>query len=555
MEIDVYQILNDNRLVLVFSVLGLGILLGRIRLAGMPLGSTIGVLLVGLYFGHVGLTIDESVGTFGFALFIFSVGLQAGPSFFSAIREDGARYLVLAVLVATTGALLTVLTVKLFDLPAGLDAGLMAGALTSTPMLAGAQDAFVSGIGNTGALSADAAYKNVSVGYAITYLGGVAGVVLFVSQAPRLLKIDLHKAAVELERQRGLSPKRRLFGAQQLPIIRAYEVQERSDGNTLAQARQDLCLTAIPLKIKRGSDFVDAEPELVLQKGDVISVFAELKVHRQMQQEIGAEVLDPVLLDYDVVSSDIVVLSESAVGQPLRDQDLVGRHGCFATGVSRAGIELPFNDAIVLHRGDRIHVTGERSRMESAAAAVGYIEEEVEETDLVTFSFGIAGGVLVGLLLFKVGEISVGLGMAGGLLLTGLLIGFASSLNPTFGRVPQPARYLLLELGLLLFMARVGVSAGGGVVETLGEVGPVLILSGLVITITPAALAYFVGRRLMKLNPALLLGSVTGAMTSTPALSVLNQAARSPVPSLGYAGTYTIANVLLTFTGAAIAML
>jgi putative transport protein len=238
----------------------------------------------------------------------------------------------------------------------------------------------------------------------------------------------------------------------------------------------------------------------------------------------------------------------------LSDQDLVEKHGCFATGITRSGIELPFSENIVLNRGDRLHVTGERSRLESAASALGYIEEEVEETDLVTFSFGIAAGVAIGFILIKVGSVSIGLGMAGGLLITGILIGYASSLNPTFGRVPQPARYLLMELGLMLFMARVGLNAGGGIVEALIEGGPTIIACGLAITLLPACLAYFVGRRLMKLNPALLLGSVTGAMTSTPALNVLNEASRSPVPALGYAGTYTIANVFLTFAGTLVAM-
>jgi putative transport protein len=555
MEVDFYQILKDNPLMLIFTVLGFGILVGRISIGGMLLGSTIGVLLVGLFFGHFGLTINEMVGTFGFALFIFSVGLQAGPSFFSAFAADGVRYVGLSFLVAIVGVLLTLLFGFLFDLPAGLDAGMMAGALTSTPSLAGAQDAFLSGLANTEDLSIEQAHQNVSIGYAITYLGGTAGVIAFVSQLPKILKIDLAAQARALEDQRGMGNRRRFVSRDSLPIIRAYEVNPKEQDRTMAQARQELGLAAVPLRIKRGGDFIDASAETVLHKGDIVSIFAGLDVHHLMQEQLGKEVLDPVLLDYDVVSRQIVVSTDAAIGKPLREQDLIGRHGCFASGVTRSGIELPFSENIVLNRGDRLQVTGERSRLDSAAAAIGYIEEEVEETDLVTFSFGIAAGVAIGLILFKIGNVSVGLGMAGGLLLTGLLIGFAGSVNPTFGRVPQPAKYLLMELGLMLFMARVGLNAGGGIVETLSSVGPLLILSGLAITLVPACLAYLVGTRMMKLNPALLLGSVTGAMTSTPALTVLNQAARSPVPALGYAGTYTIANVLLTFAGTFIAMI
>jgi putative transport protein len=554
MEVNLYDLFADSPLILVFTVLGLGLLVGHIRVGPTQLGSTIGVLLVGLVFGHFGLTINEMVGTFGFALFIFSVGLQAGPSFFSAFRADGSRYILLSLLVAVSGVALTVVFARVLDLPAGLDAGILAGALTSTPSLAGAQDAFLSGLGNLGGLTVEQARQNVSIGYAITYLGGTAGVIALVRTLPRLLKVDLQEEAKTLERQRGLAPKRRAVGPAALPVIRAYEVAPE-DSRTIAQARHELGLPAVPLRVKRGDEFVEPAPEFVLEKGDVVSIFAGLDVHRHIQDRLGQEVLDPVLLNYAVDTREIIVLNDSAVGQTLDEQDLVGKHGCFATAVTRSGIELPFGENIVLNRGDRRHVTGERSRLEAAASALGHIEEEVEETDLVTFSFGIAAGVAIGLILIKVGNVSIGLGMAGGLLITGILIGYASSLNPTVGRVPQPARYLLMELGLMLFMARVGLNAGGGIVEALIEGGPTIIACGLAIALVPALFAYSVGRHLMKMNPALLLGSVTGAMTSTPALNVLNEAARSPVPALGYAGTYTIANVLLTFAGAVVAML
>ena len=346
MEIDIYGILADNPLELVFVVLGLGLLVGRIKIGAMPLGSTIGVLVVGLIFGHFGLTINEMVGTFGFALFIFSVGLQAGPSFFSAFRTDGVRYFMLSLLVAISGVALTLVFVRFLDLPAGIGAGILAGALTSTPSLAGAQDAFASGLGNFGGLTAEQARQNVSIGYAITYLGGTAGVIALVSLLPKWLNINLQDEARALERERGLVPKRRAAGSQALPVIRAYEVVNE-DGKTMAQARHELGLPAVPLRIKRGAEFVDASPETVLQKGDVVSVFAGLEVHRRLIDALGNEVLDPVLLDYDVDSREIIVMSEGAVGHPLSDLDLIGKHGCFATGVTRSGIELPFSENIV----------------------------------------------------------------------------------------------------------------------------------------------------------------------------------------------------------------
>ena len=554
MEIDVYQVLADNTLLLIFLVLGIGFLLGNIKILGLRVGGTIGVLITGLVFGNFGLTINPMVGTFGFALFIFSVGLQAGPSFFSAFAVDGVRYVLLSLLVALCSVALVLLFSQFMTFEPGMDAGLLAGALTSTPSLAGAQDAFKSGLGNTGELSVAMAVQNVNIGYAITYLGGTIGMIMFVRYVPQLIGVDLMSEAAALERERGITRVRsRAFGRGELPIIRAYQIED-PQGQSISQRRVELNLKGAALGIKRGEEFVEASPDLVLEKGDIVSLFAGLDVHEAVQEKLGHEVLEPTLLDYEVVSRDIIVVRHDAVGHTLASLELLGRYGCFASGVTRSGIELPFSENIVLNRGDLVRVTGERTRVAKAADAIGQLEEDVQETDLVTFSFGIAIGVLLGMVVVKLGDLSIGLGMAGGLLISGILIGSASSLNPTFGRVPQAARYLLMDLGLMLFMAGVGLNAGGGMLEALASVGLKMVLCGLAITLLPAALAYLIGRRIMKLNPALLLGSVTGAMTSTPALNVLNDLAKSPVPALGYAGTYTIANVMLTFAGTMMAM-
>ena len=200
-------------------------------------------------------------------------------------------------------------------------------------------------------------------------------------------------------------------------------------------------------------------------------------------------------------------------------------------------------------------MTGEESRLEDVAKKIGYVEDDIEETDLLTFSIGIVFGVLMGLVVLNVANISIGLGTAGGLLIMGIVLGYLSSLNPTFGRVPHAARYVLMEMGLMFFMAGIGINAGAGVVEAFAEVGPSMIGAGLAVTFASALIGYFFGTKVLKLNPALLLGSVTGAMTSTPALNILNEETKSAVPALGYSGTYTIANVLLTFAGTVMAMI
>jgi len=552
MEIDVVSLLRSNGMLLLFSIIGFGYLLGNLRIAGVEAGPVVGVLLMGLLCGHFGFTAPAGADTFGFALFIFSVGIQAGPTFFSAFRADGVRYMMLAVVVATTAATLAWTLSMLLGLEYGFGAGLLAGALTSTPTLAGAQDAVNSGLATLpSGITAAQARENVSVGYAITYLFGTIGMVVGVRFLPRLIGLDLPAEAARLARERGLGAARRFRGTSaSMPIIRAYRVAQEFVGKSLTQLSAERGPNrGRAMKLRRNGQLMDMDPDMVLQEGDVISFIAGIRVHEEAQSAGHQEVLDRDLLNYQIRSREIIVTDQRVVGRTFRDLDLPGQYGCFATGLVRASIELPVDANLPLQKGDRLLISGEEKSLERLAGDLGYLEADVQHTDLATFAFGLIAGTMLGLLMISFGTISVGLGSAGGLLIVGIIIGYLGSVMPTFGRVPAPARLVLMELGLMMFMASVGLNAGGGVVAALTSVGPMMILAGVVVTLVPATTGYLFGRYALRMNPALLLGSITGAMTSTPALNVLNEAARSAVPSLGYAGTYTFANVLLTFAG------
>jgi putative transport protein len=553
MEIDVFELLKNNGMLLLFLVIGLGYLLGNLKIGQIAVGPTIGVLLAALVFGHYNFEIPTGVGSFGFALFIFSVGLQAGPGFFSALREDGPKYISLAVVVALTGFVISWIAAKLLQFEPGFGAGLLAGGLTSTPTLVGAQDAVNAGLAHIPAgMAAEVVLNNINVGYALTYLVGTIMVILVVSYAPKYMQLNLEAMAHTYAQEKGmLSNKRnRVTTADTLPLIRAYKVTEAGSGKTMEQRAAELTVPAIALRVRRGNKLLEADPELVLEQGDVVSLIASLSVHQWAREKMGLEeVLDTELLNYRINAHEIVVLDQRIVGKRLSELKLPKTHGCFASALTRAGVELPLTDEVLLLKGDRLHVVGEETRLRELGGILGYIEEEVEETDLVTFSFGICFGVLLGLVTLKIAGISIGLGTAGGLLLSGITIGYLSSLYPTFGRVPAPAQYLLKELGLMLLMASIGLNAGSGIIEGLTSVGPAIIICALFIATVPLIIGYLFGRQVLKLNPVLLLGSLTGAMTSTPALSIISQAAKSNVPAIGYAGSYTFANVLLTFGG------
>jgi len=559
MEIEIVELLRNNSMLMLFAVIGLGYLIGNLKLKSIALGPTVGVLLIALVFGHYGMEISPAVGSFGFALFIFSVGLDAGPSFFSAFREDALKYITLALIVAVCGFSMAGISAKLLSFEPGFNAGLLAGSLTSTPTLVGAQDAVTSGLAHIPeGMTPKEVLNNISVGYALTYLVGSIMVILMITYVPKIMNLNLEAMALTYAREKGILAKARSGAttADTLPLVRAYRIGEAGAGKTLGQRTAELNIPSLPLQIKRGSELLDARLDIVLEQGDIISIIASLSIHQWARENIGAEeVLDPDLLDYHINTHEIIVLNSKIAGKQLSELALPNNYGCFTTQLIRAGIELPLTDEVVLLKGDRLRVVGDEDRLHELGEHLGYVEEEVEETDLVTFSFGIVFGIFLGLIVINVAGISVGLGTAGGLLISGIIIGYLSSINPTFGRVPAPARFILKELGLMLLMATIGINAGSEVVEGLTTIGPAIMLFAVLITVIPLTIGYIFGRRVLKMNPVLLLGSLTGAMTSTPALSIVSKAAKSNVPAIGYAGSYTFANVLLTFAGTIMMML
>ncbi|HSR88177.1 MAG TPA: TrkA C-terminal domain-containing protein [Pontiella sp.] len=555
MEIDLHKLFNENMALMIFTVVSLGLLLGRVKIGKIELGSTTGVLLVGLLFGHLGFAASPTLGTFGFTIFIFAVGLQAGPTFFSVFKTDGLKYFILSVVVALSGVGIVVLLDLVMNFEFGMNAGILAGALTSTPTLVGAQDAIGSMSALPAGITEEKALQNLSVGYAITYIFGTVGLIAFIRYIPVLLKLDLPADARRLAEEQGFTKKQELAeGASHLPLIRAYKVPEKLVGRTVAELRA-AGKNIVPLRIRRNGKIIEADNEAVFEEGDVLSLVTSLQVHENREADIGEEVLDPELLSYDITTKEIIVINSDFSGKSLKELGIAQNHGCFVRALTRANINLSIDDHVVVNKGDRVSVTGEAGHLNRLAEKMGRIESEETETDLFVFSVGILAGIMGGLVMLKLGSVSIGLGSAGGLLLVGILFGYFRSMYPAFGGVPKAARNVLMEFGLVLFMAGVGLKAGSGIVEGFVNAGPQLLLAGVVITLVPVTIGYFFGRKVLKMNPAILLGSITGAMTSTPSLNVVTSAAKSEVPALGYAGTYTFANVLLTFAGAVLVRL
>ena len=548
MEINIGNLLNNSDVMLLFTVLAFGLMLGRARLFGMPLGSTAGILLVALLFGYFGFDLTLHTERLGFMLFIFCVGIEAGPNFFSTFIQDGIRYIILAAVVAISGVVTTLGIARLASLDSGLAAGMLAGALTSSPTLAGAQGAATRLIGEIGEEGRDLLVAQIGVGYALSYVVGMLGLLVMIRVLPKLLGLDLVQAARDVAIERGLDGGRNR--TRRTPILRAYRIDEqaaaRIDGRSLRELGLYERFGLSVDRVKRDGEIFVPDSETVVVVGDKVALVGYPSGHARSEMNFDNEVFDSDLLEFRIATRAVIVAKSEVIGKELGKLNLVSDYGCFVDSIVRAQVPLPVEDQFRLTRGDILEISGESNRLAELEKRLGFVAQDSHDSDLMTFSIFFVFGMLLAQLSLLLGEFEISLGSAGGLLGAGILLGHFRARNPVMGHIPQSAINILKDLGLGIFMVGVGLNAGEDFVRILMESGAQVVAAGLVIVTVPVLLGCLVGYFVMRMNPALLLGAITGAMTSTPALKAINEMAGSNIPALGYAGTYTFANVFLT---------
>ncbi|EPR1792144.1 aspartate:alanine antiporter [Vibrio cholerae] len=551
MNIDVVLLLEQNPILLIFVVLAIGLSFGKIRFGSFQLGNSIGVLITSLIMGHLGFSFTPEALTIGFMLFIYCVGIEAGPNFFGIFFRDGKHYLILSLVVLITATWIAYFGGYYLNLDYGLAAGMMAGALTSTPVLVGAQDALNSGLAAVPRhMDLSLILDNVSVGYAMAYLIGLISMIMFAKLLPKLQKQNLSDSAQQIAQERGLGSQRKVY----LPIIRAYRVGPELinwiDGRNLRELgiyRQTGCYIE---RIRRHGILAHPDGDAILQEGDEIALVGFPDSHARLDPSFrnGKEVFDRNLLDLRISEEEIVVKSDSIAGKRLSDLNL-SEYGCFLNRVVRAQIEMPMDLDIVLAKGDVLQVSGEKSKVKGLADKIGFISVHSQMADLLAFCSFFILGILFGLVTMTFGQVSFSLGNAVGLLLSGITLGFLRANHPTFGYVPQGALNMVKDLGLAIFMVGIGLNVGSKMFQHLSEVGVQVIGLAFLVSVVPVVFAYLVGAYILKMNRALLFGAIIGARTCAPAMDVVNEYAKSTIPALGYAGTYAIANILMTLTG------
>lgn len=556
MNINVAELLSGNDVLLLFVVLALGLCLGKLRLGSVQLGNSIGVLVVSLILGQQHFAINTDALSLGFILFIFCVGVEAGPNFFSIFFRDGKNYFFLAIVMVGSALLIALTLGKLFGWDIGLTAGMLAGSMTSTPVLVGAGDTLRQSI--TDSRQLDMMQDNLSLAYALTYLIGLVSLIFAARYLPRLQHQDLPTCAQQIAHERGLDAdsQRKVF----LPVIRAYRVGPElvawSGGKNLRELgiyRQTGCYIE---RLRRNGILASPDGDAMLQPGDEISLVGYPDAHARLDASFrnGKEVFDRDLLDMRIVTEEIVVKNHNAVNRRLSHLKLTD-HGCFLNRVIRSQIEMPIDDNIMLNKGDVLQVSGEARRVKRLADRIGFIAIHSQMTDLLAFCAFFIIGLMIGMITFQFSNFNFRFGNAAGLLFAGIMLGFLRANHPTFGYIPQGALTMVKEFGLMVFMAGVGLSAGSSLQQGFGSAGALMLMSGLLVSLLPVIICYLFGAYVLGMNRALLFGAIMGARTCAPAMEIISDTARSNIPALGYAGTYAIANVLLTLAGTLIVIL
>ena len=551
MENAILSFIQSQPVVNLFLILGMGVVVGKIKIGNIDIGSVTGVLFIGLIAGHFGFPVPAPALNMGFILFIYCVGVQAGPRFWGAFKQDGGRYLLMVLVTAGTAIVLTLTLTRVFGFQQGYGPGLLAGALTSTPTLVAAKDALAQGITISEGLTQQDVLANLSASYAITYVFGMAGLIIFISLIPKMFRIDLQEEAQLLAEAAWIRSSRSLEEAMEVietPTVRVYRVENEEILNREFDDRE-YSLDGNVSRIKRAGEIFTPDYAPKFQSGDFVAVVGTQSAHEHALEIFGPEVFDQELLNRSIETKSIVLSKKTCAGKTIAEMNFAVNDQCMLLRLTRAGMDLPCRPDLQIRCGDILVFSGTRYHLQTLAKRIGFAESRWHETDLVTFAFGIALGLLIGIPSITLGGTKIGLGSAGGLLVSGLMFGMLRSRNILVGRLPAAARNILMELGLLLFMAGVAVSAGTTIVETLVGAGVKLVLCGAAVTIVPVLVCFFIGRYLMRMNAALLLGAITGSMTSTAALQQVNSSTQSTLPTLGYVGAYAFANVALAVAG------
>lgn len=563
-----YALLARQPEIALFLALAVGHAVGAIRFGPFQLGGICGTLIVSLVIGQSGARLDDDVRNVAFALFIFALGFTGGPQFFANVAREWRIGLLSLVEVFVLLGLLAV-AVPLLGLDPGTAAGLLAGAATESAVIGTASEA----IARLG-LSPDAArvlQTNIVTAYSVTYLFGLIAIVLFTSQlAPWLLRENLRESAARLWQKLGGQNDMQDGQAAALPLLvaRMLRVADGAGedgargvaGMTVLEAERLVALGVTIRRIRRpngqggrGEPFRPSPGE-VLRADDVVLAVGRRDAMVDFARAVGPELPDEPGMDAVIQAEQAVLLTRRevaglSIARLRQAKDLGMGRGVFLTRITRMQHRVPVLPSTVLARGDVLTLSGPDEAVARVVPELGYPVIPTLRTDFVFLGIGILLGMLLGSLSVKVGGAALTLGTGGGCLVAGLAFGWLRARLPLMGSLPAPAAEILKDFGLATFIAAVGLSAGPDALRLIRKFGLLLPVAGVLVSVIPAAVSLYIGRRWLKLDMPILLGAVAGQHCSTPTIMALTNAAGNGTPVIGYTITYAISNVLLPLLG------
>jgi putative transport protein len=554
-----FTFLQQNPYLLLFFVVGLAVGIGRASIKGYGLGMVAGAIIIGaalsvtasLY--GVKLELNNFVKSLFYYLFMYGVGLRVGPSFINSLKGDGLKFTVLALVSSVLGLAMVVIGAKLLSLPPGAAGGMLAGSQTMSAAIGSAEQAVTSGVVKLPpGMKPEDASGMIALSYGITYIWGTVGIILICKYLPRWWGVDAKAAAKKYEEEFGVRDIEgggltgfRPFG------LRAYRLENSTQvGQTIADFRK-LNPEYRIVNVSRAGEQLGADPGLALRKGDIVALGGATQHLTEKMGLIGPEVADANTLNIPLDQAEILVTNKEYVGRTLesfRGADFAGH--LQLTRLERGGVPFPAGLKTELQRMDVVSVVGLKSAVNELAAMWGRIARTNTATDLLTLSVGMIIGFFIGMIEFPAFGAKIGLGNAGGLLLSGVIVSSIVSRLRFFGNTPNAARNVLEDLGLVVFVAIVGVNAGAGLLAQLsGAVALKIFVVGFIACSVPPFIVWAIGYHFFKINPAVLMGGVAGARSHSGPCREAAVEIQSSVPWIGFPVAYAVSGILLTVFG------
>ncbi|MFI3315543.1 MAG: TrkA C-terminal domain-containing protein [Rikenellaceae bacterium] len=506
-----------------FVIIALGFMLGKVNVKGVSLDVS-AVIFIALLFGHYGVVIPSTLSDFGMVIFIFTIGMQAGPGFIDSFQSKGKKLVLLALAIVASATLVAIGVKQIFGFTTAEVAGLLTGALTSTPGLATAKE-----------LTGDA----TAVAYGIAYPFGVIGVILFVKLLPRILKIDMVK--VEKDNEKATYDK---FPKVKTGTFRV--TNQNVAGSTLAELRVRVMTGAVVSRVSNGDKQFLPTANTILNLDDLVRAVGTESALDKIAILLGEKVDEEVPMGAFMEQFTGLVTNKKVVNVSIVELNLQQNFSSTITRVRRSSIDIAPTPDLTLKYGDKLTMVGPKNDMEEVLKYLGNDKKQLSDTDFLPVALGIVLGVLIGKLSLNFGSgFNFSLGLTGGILLTSLMLSARGKTGSIIWTMSVGSTQLLRQLGLLLFLAGVGTSAGTTMVESFMNNGLSMFVSGILITLIPMIVAALISKYVLKLNILDLVGVITGGMTSTPGLAAADSMTSSSAPSIAYATVYPIAMVFL----------